>query len=72
MSSDRRWFPLSVPESADAAPDLFEGDLRAAREWMMSPAFGLDSRAPLEMMGTRVEAQAVIDLTGRMGNGTLA
>lgn len=36
---------------------------------MRSPAIGLDSRSPLEMMGTRVEAQAVIDLIGRLENG---
>ncbi|WP_260958474.1 antitoxin Xre/MbcA/ParS toxin-binding domain-containing protein [Pseudomonas citri] len=56
----------------NAAHELFEGDLRAAREWMKSPAFGLDSRAPLDMLGTRVEAQAVIDLIGRLENGTHA
>lgn len=39
---------------------------------MKSPAFGLDSRAPLEMMGTHVEAQAVIDLIGRLETGTHA
>lgn len=39
---------------------------------MKSPAFGLDSRAPLDMLGTRVEALPVIDLIGRLESGTHA
>jgi uncharacterized protein (DUF2384 family) len=39
---------------------------------MKSPAFGLGSRAPLDLLGTRVEDLAVIDLIGRLENGAHA
>lgn len=52
-----------------AATDLFEGDLCATRQWMKSPVRGLNSRTPLDMMATRVESQAVMDLIGRLEHG---
>lgn len=52
-----------------AAIELFEGELCAARQWIKSPARVLTSRAPLDMMGTRVETQAVLDLIGRLEHG---
>lgn len=53
----------------NAAIELFEGDLCAARQWMKSPERGLYSRAPLDMMATRVVTQAVIELIGRLELG---
>lgn len=52
-----------------AAYELFDGDAEAVKRWMTVPVRGLGSKAPLEMLGTRVEAQAVIDLLGRLENG---
>lgn len=51
---------------------LFEGDAEAANKWMDSPAPRLDSKRPLEMLGTRVETAAVLDLIGRLERGGLA
>jgi putative toxin-antitoxin system antitoxin component (TIGR02293 family) len=51
---------------------LFEGDAEAANKWMDSPALGLDSKRPLQMLGTRVETAAVLDLIGRLERGVLA
>lgn len=53
----------------NAAIELFEGDHCAARQWMKSPVRGLNSRAPLDMMSTRVETQTVMDLIRRLENG---
>ncbi|MHC8376444.1 antitoxin Xre/MbcA/ParS toxin-binding domain-containing protein [Pseudomonas sp. MDT1-16] len=53
----------------NATLELFEGDLSAAREWRKSPARGLNSRLPLDMTSTWVEAQAVIDLIGQLEHG---
>ena len=53
----------------NAAIELFEGDLCAAKQWMKSPVRGLHSRAPLDMMATRVETQTVMDLIGQLVQG---
>lgn len=69
LESDRLCSLINV---LDAAYSLFENDLGMAREWMRAPVLGLDSRSPLEMMKYRVEAQAVIDLIGRLETGVHA
>jgi putative toxin-antitoxin system antitoxin component (TIGR02293 family) len=53
------------------ALDLFEGDVSAAIGWMSAPVRGLGKR-PLEMLETRVETRAILDLIGRLENGVLA
>lgn len=55
-----------------AARRLFEGDVGAANEWMRSPVRGLGSRRPLDMLTTRVETEAVLDLIGRLERGAFA
>lgn len=50
---------------------LFEDNVAAAREWMNSPVRGLGSKRPLEMLRTRVETRAVVDLIGRLERGVL-
>ncbi|MCK8686727.1 DUF2384 domain-containing protein [Pseudomonas umsongensis] len=64
--SDRLVALISVFE---AALSLFEGDATATRIWMDSPARGLWLKNPLDMLGTRVEANAVLDLIGRLERG---
>ena len=66
VESDRL---CSLVGALDTAHSLFENDLGMASEWMRSPAMGLDSRLPLEMMRTRVEAEAVFELIGRLKYG---
>lgn len=55
----------------EEALSLFDGDLTATRIWMDSPARGLGLKKPLDMVGTRVEANAVLDLIGRLERGVL-
>lgn len=50
---------------------LFENDVAAATEWMSTPVRGLGSKRPLDMMRTRVETEAVIDLIGRLERAVL-
>lgn len=67
--SDRLIALIAVFEEALS---LFEDDAAAAREWMRSPVRGLGSRCPIDMLGTRVEMKAVLDLIGRLERGVLA
>lgn len=55
----------------EEALSLFENDLTATRIWMDSPVRGLGLNKPLDMLGTRVEANAVPDLIGRLERGVL-
>lgn len=55
----------------DEVLSLFESDKAAASEWMSSPVRGLGSKRPIEMLGTRVETKAVLDLIGRLERGVL-
>jgi putative toxin-antitoxin system antitoxin component (TIGR02293 family) len=55
-----------------AALDLFEGDAPATRRWLANPVYGLGNRQPLEMLTTSAEAQAVLDLIGRLEHGVVA
>lgn len=55
----------------DEALSLFENDKVAAADWMSSPVRGLGSRRPIDMLGTRVETKAVLDLLGQLERGVL-
>jgi len=63
LESDRLVALITVFENALT---LFEYDVAAATEWMNTPVRGLGSKRPLDMMRTRVETEAVIDLIGRL------
>ncbi|MHA6140938.1 antitoxin Xre-like helix-turn-helix domain-containing protein [Pseudomonas mohnii] len=66
--SDRLVALIAVFEEALS---LFEGDFTATRKWMDSPVRGLGLKKPLDMLGTRVEANAVLDLIGMLARGVL-
>lgn len=66
--SDRLISLVTVFQEAIA---LFEGDISAASRWMKSSVRGLGKR-PLDMVETRVETEAVLDLLGRLKNGVVA
>ena len=66
VESDRLY---SIATIFDAAIELFEGDVLAVRDWMTSPVRGLDGKAPMKMLGTRVETRAVLDLIGQLEHG---
>jgi putative toxin-antitoxin system antitoxin component (TIGR02293 family) len=55
----------------DEALSLFENDKVGAAEWMTSPVRALGSKRPIEMLGTMVEAKAVVDLIGQLERGVL-
>lgn len=55
----------------DEALSLLENDRGGAAEWMTSPVRGLGSKRPIDMLGTRVETQTVVDLIGQLGKGVL-
>ncbi|WP_032835913.1 antitoxin Xre-like helix-turn-helix domain-containing protein [Pseudomonas sp. GM50] len=68
VESDRLVALIAVFEEALS---LFENDVVAAAEWMSSPARGLGSKRPLDMLRTRVETRAAFDLIGRLEKGVL-
>ncbi len=51
------------------AVELFEGDMDAAREWMISPEVALGGRPPLDLIGTDIGAQEVARLIERLEEG---
>lgn len=55
-----------------AANALFDDDLTAARRWLTEPVYGLGDKAPLDMLGTSAETQAILDLIGRLEHGVFA
>lgn len=69
LESDRLVALVAVVEEALS---LFENDVAAATEWMSSPVRGLGSRRPIDMLGTRVETNAVLNLIGQLERGVLA
>lgn len=68
VESDRLVALITVFEGALF---LFEKNAIAAAQWMSSPVRGLGSKRPIEMVSTRVETDAVLDLIGRLGMGVL-
>ena len=68
VESDRLVALVAVFEEALS---LFENDVAATTEWMTSPARGLGSKRPIDMLGTRVETKAVFDLIGQLERGVL-
>lgn len=62
---------FAFAEVLHAAQGLFEGDLEAAREWMVKPVRGLGYKSPVSMLSTRVETNAVLALIGQLEHGVL-
>ncbi len=56
----------------DLAVDLFEGNVDAARKWLLSPQHGLGGAVPLEFASTEVGAREVENLIGRLEHGVIA
>lgn len=66
--SDRLVALITVFEEARS---LFENDMVAVAKWMSLPVQGLGLRRPLDMLGTRVETNAVLELIGRLERGVV-
>jgi putative toxin-antitoxin system antitoxin component (TIGR02293 family) len=56
----------------DAAIELFEGDIAAARSWMQTPKRALGENSPLEMARTELGAREVENLLGRLEHGVFS
>ena len=59
-------------EVFNAALVLFEGDKKAAKNWLKKPVHGLGNKLPLEMLSTSAETKAVLNLIGRLEHGVFA
>jgi putative toxin-antitoxin system antitoxin component (TIGR02293 family) len=68
LESDRLVALVAVFEEALS---LFENDVAAAAQWLNTPLRGLGSRSPIDMLRTRVETKAVLDLIGQLEKGVL-
>jgi putative toxin-antitoxin system antitoxin component (TIGR02293 family) len=64
--SDRVWRAAAI---FDMAVDLFEGDVAAATQWLLSPQAGLGGEVPLDFASTEVGAREVENLIGRLEDG---
>lgn len=53
------------------ATALFEGDRAAARQWLRTPAKALGGKTPRECLETEADAEAVLDLIGRLEHGVI-
>lgn len=51
------------------ATDLFEGDRKAAIEWMSKNAQGLGDKRPIDLLDSHVNTQAVLDFITRLEYG---
>lgn len=69
LCESRRLYGLIV--ALQASCELFEGDVQAARAFLLSPLRYFNSKAPLEMLVTEEGANAVIDLIGQLEHGVL-
>lgn len=56
----------------DLAVDLFDGEVPAARQWLLNSQPGLDGAIPLEYASTEVGAREVENLIGRLEHGVIA
>jgi len=59
----------SLIEVFSRATDLFEGDRKAAVEWMTKKVRGLGHERPINMLDNHANTQAVLDLITRLDYG---
>lgn len=67
--SDRLYRFATVLVAANA---LFKADMIATKRWLTEPVYGLGDKAPLDMLATSAETQAILDLIGRLEHGVFA
>jgi putative toxin-antitoxin system antitoxin component (TIGR02293 family) len=63
---------LRVSTLFEKAVALFEGDKRAALNWLQSPQPGLGGYRPFDFAKTEIGARAVEDLIGRLEHGVFS
>jgi putative toxin-antitoxin system antitoxin component (TIGR02293 family) len=67
--SDRVWRASAI---FDMALDLFEGNVAATRQWLLTPQTALGGEIPLDFASTEVGAREVENLIGRLEHGVFA
>jgi len=55
-----------------AALDLFEGEQKTTTNWLKGRVHGLGNKAPIEMLSTAAETEAVLNLIGQLEHGVFA
>lgn len=68
QESDRLY---CIAEIFERAIDLYDGDEKKARVWVVSPNRGLDGKAPLELSSSAAGTETVLDLIGRIEHGVM-
>ncbi len=64
--SDRLYRFVKVLE---AATGLFAGDKEAAMDWLTHPVRGLGYKKPVDLLGTSVESDQILNLIGCLEHG---
>ncbi len=67
--SDRLYRLAQVLHAAIA---LFEGDEQQATYWIKTPVRGLNNKAPIDMLRTHAETEAVLTLIARLEHSSLS
>lgn len=63
---------LRVARLFDLTVNLFEGDVEAARQWLLAPQYALANQTPLDFSKSEIGSREVEDLIGRIEHGILA
>lgn len=72
LQSDESDRVLRAAAIFDRAVHLFEGDVDAARQWLLTPQAGLGGEIPLDFASTDFGAREVENLIGRLEHGVVA
>ena len=57
-------------KALQAATEYFEGDMETAELWLKEPAGSLGGKCPVEMLSTEEGLHTVLDVIGRMEDGS--
>lgn len=63
---------MRLAEIFYASMQLFDGDAAAAKDWLTTPARGLNHARPIDYAGTELGAREVRNLIGRIEYGVVA
>jgi putative toxin-antitoxin system antitoxin component (TIGR02293 family) len=63
---------LRISGVVEEAVELFEGDIEAAVDWLLTPRKALDGHQPLYYARTEIGAREVENLIGRLEHGVFA
>ena len=72
LESDESDRLLRASRILGRAIELFEGDIKSARDWFTRPVLALGNKTPLEVSSTEVGALEVENLIGRLEHGVFS